>query len=204
MGNWPANLLTSATLTPASSGRPGPGEINDAGDAQGADLVQLQCVVAPHDGFRAELAQVLDQVVDERVVVVDDKYAGRHAADASGLAVTASGQLHRGEHGSPVTYPLYMPRRTKEAPGRVTPRADARRRGRTCLPPAAAIQLPCRRSTATAPCGCRVLMLTFFACGILMIVLNYISLLPAAPSNWYLLGGLGLIVCGFAISTQYR
>jgi hypothetical protein len=47
-------------------------------------------------------------------------------------------------------------------------------------------------------------MLAFFACGVLMIVLNYISLLPSAPSNWYLLGGLGLIVCGFAISTQYR
>jgi len=49
-----------------------------------------------------------------------------------------------------------------------------------------------------------VIMLAFFACGVLMIVLNYISLLPGAPSNWYLLGGLGLIVCGFAISTQYR
>jgi hypothetical protein len=47
-------------------------------------------------------------------------------------------------------------------------------------------------------------MLTFFACGLLMIVLNYISLLPSAPNNWYLLGGLGLIICGFAVSTQYR
>jgi len=48
------------------------------------------------------------------------------------------------------------------------------------------------------------IMLAFFGCGVLMIVLNYLSLLPSAPSNWYLLGGLGLIVCGFAISTQYR
>ena len=47
-------------------------------------------------------------------------------------------------------------------------------------------------------------MLTFFAVGLLMIVLNYMSLLPAAPTNWYLLGGLGCIVCGFAVSTQYR
>jgi hypothetical protein len=47
-------------------------------------------------------------------------------------------------------------------------------------------------------------MLTFFGAGLLMIVLNYISLLPGAPSNWYLLGGLGAIVCGFAISTQFR
>ncbi len=47
-------------------------------------------------------------------------------------------------------------------------------------------------------------MLAFFSLGLLMIVLNYISLLPAAPSNWYLLGGLGLIVLGFIVSTQYR
>lgn len=47
-------------------------------------------------------------------------------------------------------------------------------------------------------------MLTMFGVGVLMIVLNYISLLPSSPSNWYLLGGLGLIVVGFAVSTQYR
>ena len=55
-----------------------------------------------------------------------------------------------------------------------------------------------------SPLWVPVLMLTFFGLGILMIVLNYIGPPPAAPSNWYLLGGLGLIVCGFAISTQYR
>lgn len=48
------------------------------------------------------------------------------------------------------------------------------------------------------------IMLTMFGVGVLMIVLNYISLLPSSPSNWYLLGGLGLIVVGFAVSTQYR
>jgi hypothetical protein len=47
-------------------------------------------------------------------------------------------------------------------------------------------------------------MLAFFGIGVLMIVLNYIGLLPGAASNWYLLGGLGLIVVGFVISTQYR
>lgn len=51
-------------------------------------------------------------------------------------------------------------------------------------------------------------MLAFFGLGLLMIVLNYVSgatsILPGAPSNWYLLGGLGLIVCGFIVSTQYR
>ncbi len=35
-------------------------------------------VVAVHDRFGSELAQVLDEVVDEAVVVVDDQHAGRH------------------------------------------------------------------------------------------------------------------------------
>ena len=37
-----------------------------------------------------------------------------------------------------------------------------------------------------------------------MIVLNYFNVLPDAPSNWYLLGGIGLIAAGFITATQYR
>jgi hypothetical protein len=96
-----------------------------------------------------------------------------------------------------------MPRRTKEAPGRVTPRADARR-GADLPTASGRYTAPLPAEYRHSPLWVPVLMLTFFGLGILMIVLNYISLLPAAPSNWYLLGGLGLIVCGFAISTQYR
>jgi hypothetical protein len=104
----------------------------------------------------------------------------------------------RWERTSSFAYPVCMPRRTKEAPGRVTPKADARPTfsGRYTAP----LPTDYRHSPMWVP----VIMLAFFACGVLMIVLNYISLLPSAPSNWYLLGGLGLIVCGFAISTQYR
>jgi hypothetical protein len=47
-------------------------------------------------------------------------------------------------------------------------------------------------------------MLAFFGLGLLMIVLNYIEVLPGSANNWYLLGGLGLIVLGFIVSTQYR
>lgn len=97
-----------------------------------------------------------------------------------------------------------MPRRTKEAPGRVTPSADSRKQAVTGTSASG-------RYTAPMPVDYRhshwlvpTFMLAFFACGLLMIVLNYISLLPSAPSNWYLLGGLGLIICGFAVSTQYR
>jgi len=47
-------------------------------------------------------------------------------------------------------------------------------------------------------------MFTLLAAGALMIVLNYLELLPAATSNWYLIGGLGLILGGIVTATQYR
>ena len=100
-----------------------------------------------------------------------------------------------------MTYSLVMPRRTKEAPGRVTPSGGART-------PATTVS---GRYTAPTPYDYKhshwivpASMLAMFGLGLLMIVLNYIALLPGAASNWYLLGGLGLIVVGFIISTQYR
>jgi len=40
--------------------------------------------------------------------------------------------------------------------------------------------------------------------GLLMILLNYMDLLPGGTSNWYLLGGLGLILGGILTATQLR
>jgi hypothetical protein len=52
-----------------------------------------------------------------------------------------------------------------------------------------------------------VLMFGLLLAGALMIVLNYLGLLPTdsgEASNWWLLGGLGLISLGFVTATQYR
>ena len=40
--------------------------------------------------------------------------------------------------------------------------------------------------------------------GVLIIVLNYLTVLPGAVSNWYLWSGLGLIGIGFVMTTEYR
>lgn len=41
--------------------------------------------------------------------------------------------------------------------------------------------------------------------GMLVIITNYMNLLPGEdPSNWYLLGGLGLITAGFIVATKWR
>ena len=47
-------------------------------------------------------------------------------------------------------------------------------------------------------------MFVLLALGCLVILLNYLELLPGATSNWYLFGGLGLILAGILTATQYR
>lgn len=47
-------------------------------------------------------------------------------------------------------------------------------------------------------------MFGLFGIGLLSIILNYVSLLPGAPSNWYLLGGLISITGGFMAATQLK
>ena len=42
------------------------------------------------------------------------------------------------------------------------------------------------------------------AFGVLIIVLNYLGLLPGEASNGYLFLGLGFITAGFLLATQYR
>jgi hypothetical protein len=48
------------------------------------------------------------------------------------------------------------------------------------------------------------LILALLIVGALMIVFNYFDVLPKSPTNWYLLGGIGLIAAGFITATQYR
>lgn len=55
-----------------------------------------------------------------------------------------------------------------------------------------------------SPMWVPVLMFSLFGLGMLTIFLNYVSLLPGAVSNWYLLLGLGFILGGIVTATQYR
>lgn len=105
-----------------------------------------------------------------------------------------------------------MARRTKDAPGRVTPKGG-QTKGRSARGPTEEFGRPAGgRYTAPAPHEWDVsspwwvpaLMLTLFAVGVIGIVLNYLSVLPGGASNVYLLIGLGLIVAGFITATQYR
>ena len=47
-------------------------------------------------------------------------------------------------------------------------------------------------------------MLSLLLGGMLVIVCNYLNLLPGDANNGYLFLGLGLITAGFLVATQYR
>ena len=49
-----------------------------------------------------------------------------------------------------------------------------------------------------------ILMFVLMGVGLLIILANYVVVGFGAPSNWYLLGGLGLILGGIVAATQYR
>jgi hypothetical protein len=100
-----------------------------------------------------------------------------------------------------------MARRTKDAPGRVTPK------GGRVTPKGGAVNTrtttgrytaPIPEEYRTSPWWVPAIMLGFFGVGVIGILLNYLSLLPASPSNWYLLGGLGFIILGFISATRWH
>jgi hypothetical protein len=98
-----------------------------------------------------------------------------------------------------------MARRTKDAPSRGTAKGGSVHSGRVTAPPASARYTPpLSDEYRTSPKWVLPLLLGLLAAGVLMIVLNYVSLLPGSASNWYLLGGLGLILVGFGVSTRLR
>jgi len=67
------------------------------------------------------------------------------------------------------------------------------------------------RYTPPIPKGARrsppwygVAVLGMLVLGVLMILLNYLTVLPGSVTIWYLVGGLVLIFAGFIMATRYH
>ena len=91
-----------------------------------------------------------------------------------------------------------MPRRAPRG-GRATPKGTQTSSGRYTPP------IP--REVKVSPRWVPVLMFVLLISGLLVIVLNYLGVMPTESgeaSNWYLLLGLGLITAGFITATGYR
>lgn len=85
--------------------------------------------------------------------------------------------------------------------GRVTPKGGA-----TAKQPVASGRYtpPIPRQVRHSPQWFPFVLLGFLIVGLLLIVLNYVNVLPGGTSNWYLIGGIGAIVVGLFMATFYH
>jgi hypothetical protein len=63
---------------------------------------------------------------------------------------------------------------------------------------------PIPKSVRRSPPWFGPVLLVLLVVGLLLIVGNYVGILPGGTSNWYLIGGLVGIVVGAMMATQYH
>lgn len=72
-------------------------------------------------------------------------------------------------------------------------------------PPSGRYTPPVPKQYKVSPRWVPVLMGLMLALGMVVIVFNYLGLVPGGEaSNWYLLAGLGLITGGFVVATRWH
>jgi hypothetical protein len=99
-------------------------------------------------------------------------------------------------------------KRRVEGSGRVTPKGGgdkSAKAGRSTTPdPSSRYTPPIPSYQKVSPPWWPATMFIPWGLGIVVIIMNYVSLLPGAVSNWYVFGGLGLILTGIIAATQYH
>ena len=97
--------------------------------------------------------------------------------------------------------------------GRTTPQKGGRAtppKGGRATPPKATREVnkrytaPIPKSVRQSPRWFGPMLLILLVVGLLLIVGNYVGILPGGTSNWYLIGGLVGIVVGAMMATQYH
>lgn len=91
--------------------------------------------------------------------------------------------------------------------GRTTPRKGSGRKADAAHPEPEAhgrYTPPVPKYVKSSPIWVPILMFTLLGLGLLVIICNYLGLVPGDTSNWYLLAGLGLILGGILTATQYH
>lgn len=88
-------------------------------------------------------------------------------------------------------------------PGRFTPKS-AKTPSKQVPAPTDRYTPPIPRNKRSSPPWVPVLMLSLLVLGALVIICDYLGVLPYSPTAWYLLVGLVLVAAGFGVATQYR
>ena len=98
--------------------------------------------------------------------------------------------------------------KTKEPPGKgAKPRgasSGATTSGRVTPPSSGRYTAPIPKEYKVSAPWVPIVMFALLIVGMLLIVVNYLGLLPGGAKNTYLLVGLGLITGGFITATRYR
>ena len=95
-------------------------------------------------------------------------------------------------------------RRTTPKGGRTTPRATAPTGRPSSAAESGRYTAPTPREEKVSPWWVPALMFALLGLGVVVIVLNYVGLLPGDTKNSYLLIGLALITGGFITATNYH
>ena len=141
---------------------------------EGAQLVEREGVVAVHLGLGTELTEVLDEVVDERVVVVDHEDPGAHRRRR------------------------YRNRRRRLGPITSADRAAVEDEAPDRRPP------PKPKTAPPSKLWVPALMFSLLFIGVLVIVTNYFGMLVGGENNAFLLIGIAYVTGGFIVATMLR
>ncbi len=97
---------------------------------------------------------------------------------------------------------MAKPQKRKVQGGRVTPKGTRADQPRDSVQTTTSLSA----GKGPSPTWVPVLMFALLLIGMLVIILNYMGVMPFVEdaSNWYLLLGLGLILGGIMTATQYR
>ena len=126
------------------------------------------------------------------------KRSGARAASARRKAPGTTGRVTpKG------TTPKGTPGRGTPARGTTTGATGASPSGRVA-PASGRYTPPVVRTQKVSPRWVPALMFALLGLGVLVIILNYLDVLPGGSDNRYLLGGLAAITAGFVTATQYR
>ncbi|HVX20795.1 MAG TPA: cell division protein CrgA [Acidimicrobiales bacterium] len=102
------------------------------------------------------------------------------------------------------TGPGRAQRKGRSAEGRTTAKGGSRVGRYTPAEDSGRYTPPIPKDTRTSPRWYGPLILVLLVLGVLMILLNYLTVLPGAVSVWYLVAGLVVIFVGFLMATRYR
>ena len=99
-----------------------------------------------------------------------------------------------------------MAKGSQQKGGRATPKGTRSGSGSSsrAMPSSGRYTPPIPKTQKVSPPWVPVVMFGCLGLGVLMIVLNYLNMLPGDANNGYLLGGLALITVGFVAATQYH